>query len=183
VAQEVLGIVDVQHGEGAVVLRPRSEQQVLAALRARQRRLPEIVEAHEALEVKLAELAARRRGEEDLARIDDALAYMEARCGTEAWARSATSASHAAVTAAARSGLLADLLAEISNTIYGSRVEWLSQPGHPQTRCTVTGRSRTPSRRHQQDADPGWPVPSRSSACRLLRSVRPASRLSTTAEN
>jgi len=59
-----------------------------------------------------------------------------------------------------------DLLAEISNTIHGSRVEWLSQPGHPQTRCTVTGRSRTPSRRHQQDADPGWPVPSRSSACR-----------------
>jgi GntR family transcriptional repressor for pyruvate dehydrogenase complex len=80
VAQEVLGIVDVQHGEGAVVLRPRSEQQVLAALRARQRRLPEIVEAHEALQVKLAELAARRRGEEDLARIDDALAYMEGRC-------------------------------------------------------------------------------------------------------
>lgn len=109
-AQEVPGIVDVQHGEGAVVLRPRSEQQVLAALRARQRRLPEIVEAHEALQVKLAELAARRRGEEDLARIDDALAYMEARCGTEAWPRSATSASHAAVTAAARSGLLADLL-------------------------------------------------------------------------
>jgi GntR family transcriptional repressor for pyruvate dehydrogenase complex len=104
----------------------------------------------EALEVKLAELAARRRSEEDLARIDHALAYMEARCGTEAWARSATSASHAAVTAAARSGLLADLLAEISNTIHGSRVEWLSQSGHPQTPSTVTGRSRTPSRRHQQ---------------------------------
>ncbi len=46
---------------------PAPEQQVLAALRARQRRLPEIVEAHEALEVKLAELVARRRGEEDLA--------------------------------------------------------------------------------------------------------------------
>ncbi len=92
-AQEVLGIVDVRHGEGAVVLRPRSEQQVLAALRARQRRLPEIVEAREALEVKLAELAARRRSEEDPARIDDALAYMGAGCGTEAWARSATSAS------------------------------------------------------------------------------------------
>ena len=51
---------------------------MVEALRRHAQRLPDIIEAREALESKLAGLAAARRTEEDLARIDEALAVMAA---------------------------------------------------------------------------------------------------------
>src|SRR5919107_5500723 len=76
VALEVLGMVDVRHGDGAVLLAPASRLHLVAAVRAHQDRLPDVIEAREALEVRLAALAAERRTDEDLAAIDDALAGM-----------------------------------------------------------------------------------------------------------
>ncbi|MEK6442095.1 FCD domain-containing protein [Pseudonocardia sp. T1-2H] len=59
-----------------MILDVPAERQILAALRARRNRLREVIEAREALEVKLAALAARRCTLEDLEAIDDALALM-----------------------------------------------------------------------------------------------------------
>jgi GntR family transcriptional regulator, transcriptional repressor for pyruvate dehydrogenase complex len=67
VALEVLGVIDVQHGTGAVLARRPSVASVIKGLREHRSRLPEIVEARSTLEVKLAALAAARRTDEDLA--------------------------------------------------------------------------------------------------------------------
>src|SRR5690242_3614589 len=76
VAMEVVGMVSVRHGDGVVLLDPTGSTKVARALRRHARRLPDIIEAREALETKLAALAASRRTESDLAAIDDALEFM-----------------------------------------------------------------------------------------------------------
>ncbi len=129
---EVQGLVDVRHGEGAVLLDTRPDATVLSAAQAHARRLPEVIEAREALEVKLAALAAERRTEEDLTRIDDALDGMEKDIVRGGRGLQGDERFHAAVTAAARSALLADLMAGISAAIRESRIESLSQPDRPQ---------------------------------------------------
>ncbi|GAA2901666.1 FadR/GntR family transcriptional regulator [Pseudonocardia halophobica] len=132
VALEVQGVVDVRHGDGAVILDIPPGRQVLTALRARRRRLQEVIEAREAMEVKLAALAAARRDDHDLAVIDEALAHMEREIERGERGTSGDERFHAAVTAAAHSGLLGDLMAEISELIRESRVESLAQPGRPE---------------------------------------------------
>src|SRR6202162_2611923 len=67
VVLQALGFLDVRHGEGAFLRRTRGFGESLAKLLERRRRLPDVLEAREALEVKLAELAAGRRSERDLA--------------------------------------------------------------------------------------------------------------------
>jgi GntR family transcriptional repressor for pyruvate dehydrogenase complex len=76
VAFEVQGVIDVRHGDGAVILDVPAERQILAALRARRNRMREVIEAREALEVKLAALAALWCTPEDLEAIDEALSLM-----------------------------------------------------------------------------------------------------------
>lgn len=131
VALEVQGVIAVRHGDGAVLLDTRSEDQVVSALRVHQRRLPEILEAREALEVKLAKLAAVRRTEEDLARIDDALERMETDIRAGQRGDAGDEQFHTAVTAAGHSELLADLMGELASAIRETRIESLSQPGRP----------------------------------------------------
>jgi GntR family transcriptional repressor for pyruvate dehydrogenase complex len=131
VALEVEGLIDVRHGDGAVIVRSASRQQVLAALHARKHLLPDVLEARSALEVKLAELAARRRTEVDLAAMEDALVVMEDDIAAGGRGFDGDERFHRAVTTAARSALLADLMQEIGLMIKESRVESLSQPGRP----------------------------------------------------
>src|SRR5919112_2316015 len=76
VAMEVVGMVSVRHGDGVVLVDPEGSTKVARALRRHARQLPEIIEARDALETKLAALAAERRTESDLAAIDEALAFM-----------------------------------------------------------------------------------------------------------
>lgn len=132
VVLEVQGLVEVRHGEGAILLATRSDSAVLAAVEAHTRRLPEVLEAREALEVKLAALAAQRRTDEDLRVIDQALDMMEHDVARGGRGLEGDESFHSAVTAAARSSLLADLMAEISAAIRESRMESLSQPNRPQ---------------------------------------------------
>ena len=132
VVLEVQGLVEVRHGEGAILLETRSDSAGISAARAHTRRLPEVIEAREALEVKLASLAAQRRTEEDLARIEEALERMEADVARGGRGLEGDELFHGAVTAAARSSLLADLMTEISAAIRESRIESLSQPDRPQ---------------------------------------------------
>lgn len=131
VVLEVQGLVEVRHGEGAVLLETRADSAVLAAARAHTRRLPEVIEAREALEVKLAALAAERRTDEDVERIDEALAGMERDIDAGGRGLEGDELFHGAVTAAARSGLLADLMSELSTAIRESRIESLSQDARP----------------------------------------------------
>lgn len=132
VVLEVQGLVAVRHGEGAVLLDTRPDDAVLSAVASHTRRLAEVIEAREALEVKLAALAARRRTDEDLERIDAALAHMEQEISAGDRGLEGDERFHGAITAAARSGLLADLMQEISAAIRESRIESLSQPDRPQ---------------------------------------------------
>ncbi|MDQ4008458.1 MAG: FadR family transcriptional regulator [Actinomycetota bacterium] len=131
VVLEVQGLVEVRHGEGAILREHRSDSAVLSGVIAHRRRLPEVIEAREALEVQLASLAASRRTDEDLVRIDRALETMAEEIDRGERGLNGDELFHGAVTAAARSGLLADLMAEISAAIRESRVESLSQPDRP----------------------------------------------------
>ena len=131
VAMEVVGVVAVRHGDGAVLVESSGTSKVVEALRRHAQRLPDIIEAREALESKLAGLAAVRRTEEDLARIDEALAVMAA--DIEAGGRGVTGDElfHAAVTTAGHSALLQRLMGEISDLVKETRIESLSQPDRP----------------------------------------------------
>ncbi len=131
VALEVLGVVSVRHGNGAVILSLSSEQHVVDALRAHTSRLPEIIEARSALEVKLASLAALRRTEEDLAEIDAALQAMADDIARGGRGLEADARFHAAITTAGHSSLLARLMEEIAGLILETRIESLGQPGRP----------------------------------------------------
>ncbi|PSK95445.1 GntR family transcriptional repressor for pyruvate dehydrogenase complex [Murinocardiopsis flavida] len=131
VALEVQGIIDVRHGDGAVVRFTPTEEQVLRVLRDRDNRRAEIIEARQALEVKLAELAARRRSKADIAEIDDAIAAMGAEVESGERGVTGDERFHLAITRAARSGLLARMMEEISPMILQTRVESLSQPERP----------------------------------------------------
>ncbi|MFC7326917.1 FadR/GntR family transcriptional regulator [Marinactinospora rubrisoli] len=131
VALEVQGVIEVRHGDGAIIRRTVAEEQVLALLRDRDNRRAEIIEARQALEVKLAELAAERRTEADLAEIDAALDQMRAEIRAGDRGVTGDERFHAAVTHAARSRLLSRMMAEISPMITETRVESLSQPDRP----------------------------------------------------
>src|SRR5215210_3705148 len=132
VALEVLGMVDVRHGDGAVLLAPASRLHLIAALRAHQDRLPEVIEARDALEGRLAGLAAERRTDDDLAAIDGALDAMEADISSGGRGVAGDELFHAAVTRAGHSALLARLMEEISELVRETRLESLGQPGRPQ---------------------------------------------------
>lgn len=131
VAMEVVGVVSVRHGDGAVLVESAGSSKVVDALRRHAQRLPEIIEAREALETKLAALAAVRRTDQDLAAIDDALAVMQRDIETGGRGVEGDEQFHAAVTAAGHSALLARLMGEISDLIKETRIESLSQPERP----------------------------------------------------
>ena len=131
VALEVIGAVAVRHGDGTVVARSPGTTRIIEAVRAHANRLPEIIETRDALETKIASLAAARRTEADLDRIEDALVLMEADVESGGRGVEGDEHFHAAVTAASHSLLLSQLMAEIADLIRETRIESLSQPGRP----------------------------------------------------
>lgn len=149
VALEVVGVVAVRHGDGTVVTEqgvrgaagraPLDDpaDEITEAIRAHADRLPDVIDARDALETKIAALAAQRRTAEDLAVIDEALAVMAA--DVEAGGRGVEGDErfHASVTSAAHSPLLEQMMRTISTLIAESRLESLSQPGRP--RASLAG--------------------------------------------
>ena len=131
VALEVIGVVTVRHGDGTVLADAPGPRRIVEAIRAHAHRLPEIIETRDALETKIAALAATRHTADDLARIDEALDEMQR--DVEAGGRGVEGDErvHGAVTAAAHSLLLARLMDEIRDLIRETRIESLSQPGRP----------------------------------------------------
>lgn len=140
VALEVQGILSVRHGDGAVLVRRPVGDMAIRALREHADRLPEVIEAREALEVKLAELAAARRSDDEMRAIDHALDVMEAEISGGERGVSGDELFHRAVTAAAHSPLLARLMGEIAELIRETRIESLSQSDRP--RSSLEGHRR-----------------------------------------
>jgi GntR family transcriptional repressor for pyruvate dehydrogenase complex len=131
VALEVIGVVVVRHGDGTVLTERARTAPVIEAIRAHADRLPEIIEARDALESKLAALAATRRTDADLEAIRGALDAMERDIEHGGRGVEGDEAFHGAVTAAARSELLAQMMIAIHDLIRETRLESLSQPGRP----------------------------------------------------
>jgi GntR family transcriptional regulator, transcriptional repressor for pyruvate dehydrogenase complex len=131
VALEVIGVVVVRHGDGTVLTERARTGPVIEAIRAHADRLPEIIEARDALESKLAALAAVRRTDADLAAIRAALEEMERDIEAGGRGVEADEQFHGAITAAARSDLLTQMMVAIHDLIRETRLESLSQPGRP----------------------------------------------------
>jgi GntR family transcriptional repressor for pyruvate dehydrogenase complex len=140
VALEVVGVVAVRHGDGTVLTDKVSSAAITDAIRAHADRLPEVIEARDALESKLAALAATRRTHEDLARIRAALEEMERDVESGGRGVHGDERFHGAVTAAAHSPLLEQMMKTISELIRETRIESLSQPGRP--RASLGGHRR-----------------------------------------
>ena len=132
VALEVLGVIDVQHGTGAVLVYRPSIASVIRALREHENRIPDIVEARETLEVKLATLAAERRTDEDLDHIESALSIMEREIAEVGRGEHGDELFHQAVTASAHSSVLEQLMVFIGEMVLETRLESLGQPGRPE---------------------------------------------------
>lgn len=132
VALEVLGVIDVQHGTGAVLVYRPSVAKLVKELQEHRNRLPEIVEARSTLEVKLAELAAARRTREDLAAIDAALAAMEQEISAGERGAHGDELFHRSVTEAAHSPVLGQMMTFIGEMVLETRLESLGQPGRPE---------------------------------------------------
>ncbi len=131
VALEVQGLVEARHGGGIYLLTDRLQADPIPELIARKKRLPDILDARDAIETKVAGLAAARRDESDLAAIDGALDFMDRQVEAGELPMEGDRRFHAAVVAAARSRLLAVFYAQIGEAIAESRAESLRQPGRP----------------------------------------------------
>src|SRR5258707_10758232 len=78
VALEVRGTLEVRHGDGIYLRSMPNDSGHLMELMTQRHRLPEILEAREALETQLATLAAARRTDADIAAMAKALDAMTA---------------------------------------------------------------------------------------------------------
>jgi GntR family transcriptional repressor for pyruvate dehydrogenase complex len=131
VALEAQGFVEIRQGEGVRLRRARGFGESLPKVLERRRRLPEVLEAREALEVKLAELAAGRRTATDLKAMRSALRMMEGEIARDRLGLEGDAAFHHAIAVAARNGVLGRLIDEMAEAIKETRIESLSEPGRP----------------------------------------------------
>lgn len=150
VALEVQGVLSVRHGDGAVLVRRPTEERVIKALRDHADRLPDIIEAREALEVKLAGLAAERRTDTEMAAIDSAISTMESEIDAGDRGVVGDEMFHEAITTAAHSSLLARLMHEISELVRETRIESLSQTERP--RASLEGHKKIADAVRRQDS-------------------------------
>ncbi|MFB7711493.1 FadR/GntR family transcriptional regulator [Streptomyces sp. NPDC056105] len=131
VVLEVQGLVEARHGGGTYLMRDSLDAEPVEHMVERRRRLPDVLEAREALETKLAELAAERRTDEDLAALRTALDRMAADIEEGGHGVEGDRLFHAAVTASAHSALLAEFMRSIADQVTESRTESLRQPRRP----------------------------------------------------
>jgi GntR family transcriptional repressor for pyruvate dehydrogenase complex len=131
VVLQALGFVDVRHGEGVFLRRTRGFGDSLTKLLERRRRLPDVLDAREALEVKLAELAAARWAKDDLEAMKGALERMEGEIDGGGLGTEGDMAFHHAIALASRNAILLHLIDAMAEVIQESRIESLSEPGRP----------------------------------------------------
>ena len=130
VALEVKGVVEVRHG-GGVFLAEAVRSEPLDGLWHRAERLGDILVVREALEVKIAELAAEHCRDEDRRLMHQALQQMDDDVRRGGIGAEADAAFHRAVTLAARNPIMLELMDAVADRIRESRIASLSQPGRP----------------------------------------------------
>jgi GntR family transcriptional repressor for pyruvate dehydrogenase complex len=140
VVLQALGFVDVRHGEGVFLRRTRGFGDSFTKLLERRHRLPEVLEAREALEVKLAELAATRRTADDVISMAAALDEMKTEIAGGGLGTGGDAAFHHAVAMAARNDVLLHLIDAMAEVIQETRLESLSEPGRPPRSLEAHGR-------------------------------------------
>jgi GntR family transcriptional regulator, transcriptional repressor for pyruvate dehydrogenase complex len=128
---EVQGLVEVRHGGGTYLRRDDLTVEPIGALLDRKRRLPDVLQAREALEVKLAELAAATRSDTELAQMNAALDEMRRSISDGGLGDEGDRKFHAAVAAAAHNPILVTFMQQIAPLVAESRMESLRQPGRP----------------------------------------------------
>lgn len=131
VALEVKGVVEVRHGDGMYLRRPQGIGESLLKLLERRQRLPEVLEAREALECKLAELAAKRRTDADIQAIAIALEHMAEEIARGSIGAEGDAEFHGAIAVASHNAVLAHLMDALAEPIHETRIESLSEPGRP----------------------------------------------------
>ncbi|NHD19523.1 MULTISPECIES: FadR/GntR family transcriptional regulator [Actinopolyspora] len=131
VVLEVQGLVEIRHGGGTFLRQDSLTMEPISTLVERRRRLPDVLDAREALETKAAELAALRRTADDLTALEAALETMRTDVAEGGLGEDGDRRFHAAVTTAAHSELIAEFMHEISEQVAESRHESLQQPDRP----------------------------------------------------
>lgn len=131
VSLEVQGLLEVRHGGGIYVRSLDADPDRLKEMLTRRRRLPDVLEAREAIESMLALLAAQRRTDEDMAAIDRALHAISTEISTGEIGASSDREFHAAVARAASNKLLLDVMKALEGPVQETRLESLSEPGRP----------------------------------------------------
>lgn len=131
IALEVKGIVEVRHGDGTYVRKTDESHEDLTRLIEKRLKLPEVLEAREALETQLAELAAKRRSDADIEAMRDALAQMETEINAGELGETGDALFHQALTKAANNEVLDFLMSSIRSAIAETRHESLSEPERP----------------------------------------------------
>ena len=131
VALEVQGVLEVRHGDGIYLKARPDDPSHFVELMARRHRLPAVLEAREALETQLAALAGARRTDKDMAAIDAALTVMAEDIANGGLGLAGDAAFHAAITTAADSPLLSQLMDALASAIGETRLSSLSEPGRP----------------------------------------------------
>lgn len=128
---EVQGVLESRHGGGTFLVHRAGAVETIDALLDRRVRLPDILEAREAIEEKAAELAAGRRTDDELLDMANALEDMAREIASDRRGEDADQAFHLAVIAASGNSLLMRFYTQISSDIAESRTESLRQPGRP----------------------------------------------------
>lgn len=131
VVLQALGFVDVRHGEGVFLRRTRGFGESFGKLVERRRRLPEVLEAREALEVKLADLAAVRRSEADLEAMRKHLSRMQSEIDDGGLGTEGDAGFHHSIALAAHNEVLLRMIDAMADVIQETRVESLTEPGRP----------------------------------------------------
>jgi len=128
---EAQGFIEIRHGGGVFLRRSQGFGGVLHKLVERRARLPEVLEARELLEVRLAELAATRRSDHDLAAMRTALVAMEAEIDSAGLGIDGDVAFHHAVHRAGNNKVLEHVIDGLAEAIHETRVESLTEPNRP----------------------------------------------------
>jgi GntR family transcriptional repressor for pyruvate dehydrogenase complex len=132
-ALRVLGLVEIKHGDGVYLL--RSPRDVIPSLASEivgsEGDHPMIWEVREAIEVQAARLAARRRGDEDVAELSAALDEMAVSIVAGGDGIEGDRRFHRAIAEAAHNPLLAQLTAQLAEVIDRTSAASLTLAGRP----------------------------------------------------
>lgn len=130
---KALGVVEVYHGKGAFVSALPLDVLLLKLRRLSPERelLPHVWEMRELLETRIAALAAERRDEADLRRLEGAVADMADALARGELGAAEDEAFHRHLTSAAKNPVLEQVMLELAGLIAASRRSSLERPERP----------------------------------------------------